>query len=230
VTVYFVNEVFDSLQGEGYHTGKRATFIRLQGCSVGCPWCDSGPDADKIWGRQTNGLTRNTWGKGGIKMDMEQILGKVTQQHVVITGGEPTLYNLDELIQGLDAMGCYTQLETSGQQWFKGQERTDWITWSPKGMLNWNAPDQIFEKVDEVKFVVEPDLEYATVLRAIKYVESIQKAFRRHYFYFMPEGTPPKNHNISYAMLLMDRLIADRICDPDIIRFGDRLQYRLGIR
>jgi 7-carboxy-7-deazaguanine synthase len=229
MTTYFVNEIFTSLQGEGYWTGKRATFIRLQGCTVGCPWCDSGPDADKIWGRQTNGLTRNTWARGGKKISVNSMMELVDQHHVVITGGEPTLYNLDELISALEDKDCYTQIETSGQQWLKGDLRVDWVTWSPKGRLNWDAPEQLIAHANEVKFVVEPILEYSLVSRLVKYTLAVRAGLPT-YFYFMPEGTPPKTGNNTYAVLLMDRLIADAVVDPSYIRFGDRLQYRLGIR
>ena len=74
--VYKVKEVFDSIQGEGCMIGMPVTFIRLQGCNLACPWCDS----KETWGQKT--YTEYT---------AEQLAMQVNQETVVITGGEPTI-------------------------------------------------------------------------------------------------------------------------------------------
>jgi hypothetical protein len=88
-SVYRVNELFSTIQGEGVHMGRTATFIRLQGCPVGCPWCDS----------------KTTWYNGGYAWKTDELVNYVADNWwddlVVITGGEPCMFNLDPLIRGL---------------------------------------------------------------------------------------------------------------------------------
>jgi len=230
---YQVNEIFDSIQGEGFFTGTPATFIRLQGCTVGCSWCDSGPVADETWGRFTNGLTRNTWGIGGMRMTLDEILDKVNRTHVVITGGEPTMYNLDSLIDGVARRfpdkPVTVQLETSGQNGYKGKLIPDWVTWSPKQNLNFEGAEAIRLTVDEVKFVVDTNLEWSTVKKIV--LEQVELRMTIPWIYLMPEGCPPSDVNIKQCLswLKSFKEINGISIEPRL-RFGDRLQYRLGIR
>ncbi len=113
-----VMEHFYTLQGEGFHQGRAAYFIRLGGCDVGCVWCDvkDSWDADKH-----------------PKYSIEQLVTEVKKtptQLVVITGGEPLMHNLDELTTALKASGLQTNIETSGAHPLSGQ--WDWICLSPK--------------------------------------------------------------------------------------------------
>lgn len=221
-----VNEIFDSFQGEGFWTGIPATFIRLQGCTVGCAWCDSGPRADDVWGRQTNGMTRNTWGRGGTRMNVSDIIDLVHHRHVVITGGEPVLYDLDPIIRGLRNNMCFIQLETSGLNWLKGKLLPDWITWSPKENLKWTASIEYYRHAREIKFVVDPKLSYE-VIRTL--IEAVPKLDRRSvHVAMMPEGCPPSRDTMDFAMNYVRRLEKDI---PQVhARFCDRMQYRVGIR
>lgn len=133
-----VMEAFYSLQGEGYHTGKAAYFIRLGGCDVGCHWCDvkESWDADKH-----------------PRESIAQIIAGARKHEpaiVIITGGEPLMYPLDELCQGLKDSGLRTHLETSGCYALSGQ--WDWICFSPK---KFKAPlPDIYEQAHELKVVV----------------------------------------------------------------------------
>ncbi len=113
-----VMEAFYTLQGEGYHQGRAAYFIRLGGCDVGCVWCDvkDSWDADKH-------------PKISIKSIVEEA-GKYPGRLAVITGGEPLLHQLDELTKALQEAGFETNIETSGSSAMSGQ--WDWICLSPK--------------------------------------------------------------------------------------------------
>jgi 7-carboxy-7-deazaguanine synthase len=229
---YQVNEIFTSIQGEGVLTGRLSTFIRLQGCPVGCPWCDSGPLADEEGGkRTTNGETRNTWGRGGLRMIVPDIVQAVKAKHVVITGGEPTIWNLDNLIHALQVAGHSTQLETSGLSEMKGKLDVDHLTWSPKKMLDYKAPKSIMLAAKEVKWVVDDELELDTVMStfdALMFsvpVDSLGPLMPT--FVLMPEGSPPKVENIAKCMQWLSWIPVD--AQPHF-RFGDRLQYRLGIQ
>lgn len=113
-----VMEAFYTLQGEGYHQGRAAYFIRLGGCDVGCVWCDvkDSWDADKH-----------------PKLSIESIVSEACKypgRLAVITGGEPLLHNLDELTKALQDKGFETNIETSGSSVMSGQ--WDWICLSPK--------------------------------------------------------------------------------------------------
>lgn len=113
-----VMEHFYTLQGEGFHQGKAAYFIRLGGCDVGCVWCDVKESWDAAHHPQ---------------MSIDDLVSsvKVTPaQIVVITGGEPLLHNLDELTCQLQQAGYRTHMETSGSSPMSGH--WDWITLSPK--------------------------------------------------------------------------------------------------
>lgn len=221
--VYQVNEQFSSIQGEGYHTGTPSTFIRLQGCPVKCDWCDSGPLADLVEGRMTNGETRNTWGKGGQRHTLAEILSAVRTRHVVITGGEPTLWALDPLIQALWDIGCTVQLETSGYTALKGDLVPDWVTWSPKRNLAYLPDEALVPHIKEVKWVVDELLEWDLVWSHWMTFQKRQQPI----FSLMPEGSPPKPEMIAKCLEWLEYVPIKHQRDW---RYSHRLQYVLGVR
>lgn len=221
---YQVNEQFLSIQGEGVLAGTLSTFIRLQGCPVGCSWCDSGPLTESMPDR-SNGQTRNTWGAGGVAMTVEEIMASVATKHVVITGGEPILYNLDELIGALRRNKNTIQIETSGYCDFKGSLLPDWITWSPKENLKWDAPERFKKKVSEVKWVVDSALQPETTVKVHHWM--LEHAHGSPYFILMPEGCPPTEDNFTKAQAM---LLGVPMMYQSKWRISDRLQYRLGVR
>lgn len=137
--MYKVNEIFQTIQGEGSYTGIAAIFVRLQGCPVGCSWCDTkhtwpvDPEQLQSIGQIVAKTSETTsWAE----QTAEQMLALFTQQgyqakHVVITGGEPCMYDLVPLCQLLHRHGYSTQIETSGTFEIKVPEQT-WVTVSPK--------------------------------------------------------------------------------------------------
>lgn len=204
--IYQINEVFHSVQGEGIHAGKMATFIRLQGCTVGCPWCD----------------TKYTWKKGGTPFLAPLLVDSIHQRllpHVVITGGEPTLWDLDELILELRAeigSSSFIQMETSGQNNLKGAEVPDWVTWSPKRNLQFTCAPELRQYVSEIKIVVDAAMTLDDVRRIV------EEFPREVPVILMPEGSPPKTENINKTL--------DWLFTEPKFRFGDRLQYRIGVK
>lgn len=138
VTSYPVMEHFYTLQGEGFHQGRAAYFIRLGGCDVGCVWCD----------------VKESWEENKHpKIDIQDLVMQVKQtpaELVVITGGEPLMHNLDELTKELQKAGLQTNIETSGSHPFSGQ--WDWVCLSPK---KFKAPlPEILPKADELKIII----------------------------------------------------------------------------
>lgn len=110
-----VNETFLSLQGEGYFTGTAAFFLRLSGCNLRCPFCDT----------QHQSYT---------EMSEDEIVAEASRhkpRHIVITGGEPALQLTESLVDKLHAAGFFIQVETNGT--LPLPEGIDWVTCSPKG-------------------------------------------------------------------------------------------------
>jgi len=140
-------EDFDSIQGEGYHQGKAAYFVRLAGCDINCPWCD----VKESWDAEVYNLINIGELKESISISKAKI--------VVITGGEPLMYNLDELTAFIHSLGKKTHLETAGAHKLSGN--WDWICVSPKRFKKAN-PD-ILKFANELKVVIsrENDFRFA---------------------------------------------------------------------
>lgn len=141
-----VMEHFYTIQGEGAHTGKAAYFIRLGGCDVGCHWCD----VKESWDPNLHPL-----------MSAEEIAVTAAQhcKTIVLTGGEPLMWNLNNLTARLKELGCEIHIETSGAYEMSGI--LDWITLSPKktGL----PKEAIYSKASELKMIIfnNNDLKFA---------------------------------------------------------------------
>lgn len=137
-------EDFYTIQGEGFHSGKPAYFIRLGGCDVGCRWCDA----------------KYTWNpKLYPPVDVAEIVARAAAcpaQAIVITGGEPLLYPLGELTARLKAHGLEIFLETSGSHPFSGT--FDWVCLSPKHRQH--PLDEAYARADELKVIIESDADF----------------------------------------------------------------------
>ena len=142
-----VMEDFYTLQGEGFHQGKPAYFIRLGGCDVGCVWCD----VKDSWDINAHPAIEVT--------DLLEKVKKTSAEIVVITGGEPLLHNLDLLTTTLRDAGLKTHMETSGSSPLSGE--WNWITLSPKKFKP--ALTEVAVKANELKIVVfnKSDFEWA---------------------------------------------------------------------
>ena len=148
-----VMESFYTLQGEGFHQGRAAYFIRLGGCDVGCFWCD----VKESWDASLHPQLAIT--------DIVEKAKSYPGRLAVITGGEPLLHNLDELTALLHASGFETNIETSGSSPLSGH--WDWICLSPK---KFKAPvPEIIPFADELKVVVynKHDFEWAETYAAL---------------------------------------------------------------
>ena len=140
-------EMFYSLQGEGYHQGKAAYFIRLAGCDVGCVWCD----VKESWDASKHPV-----------LSIEEIVSSALAHPgrlAIITGGEPLLYNLDALTAALKKAGFEINIETSGSSPMSGN--WDWVCLSPK---KFKAPlSESIAAASELKVVIfnKHDFEWA---------------------------------------------------------------------
>lgn len=148
-----VNEIFYSLQGEGFHSGTAAVFVRFAGCNLQCPFCD-------------------TDFTSGIEMSEEEIVAAVKgypAELVVVTGGEPSLQLTETLVEALHQQGRRVAVETNGTHPLP--PNIDWITLSPKDMFLGEEAAPVLKEVDELKVVFDglhqPELyEYIDVRHA----------------------------------------------------------------
>ena len=167
-----VMEQFLTLQGEGYHTGRSAVFVRLGGCDVGCVWCD----------------VKESWdvAKHPLK-SLNEILDEVNKyptDFVVITGGEPSMNDLTLLIKALKSQNKYIAIETAGTNPLpKG---IDWVCFSPK---KFKKPiNEIYRYANELKVVIyhPSDLTWAK--------EHAYKLNNKALLYIQPEWSRSDEH------------------------------------
>ncbi|EAR02065.1 7-carboxy-7-deazaguanine synthase QueE [Maribacter sp. HTCC2170] len=130
-------EEFYTIQGEGYHKGTAAYFVRVGGCDVGCHWCD----VKESWDAETHPPT-----------DIKSIVvnAAVYSDTIVVTGGEPLTWDMGPLTQALKSKNINTHIETSGAYKLTGD--WDWICLSPK--KNKLPSGLIYEKAHELKVIV----------------------------------------------------------------------------
>ncbi|QTL39389.1 7-carboxy-7-deazaguanine synthase QueE [Xenorhabdus budapestensis] len=168
--IYPINEMFQTLQGEGVFTGVPSVFIRLQGCPVGCSWCDTKHTWEKEADKQQpmeNILVKSQdsdiWGVATPRQIINLFIRQgYTARHVVITGGEPCLYDLRSLTETLEREGYQCQIETSGTHAIYCSDKT-WVTVSPKVKMRGGykvLPDAM-KRANEIKHPVgrERDIE-----------------------------------------------------------------------
>lgn len=172
-TLYPIFEIFYSIQGEGEHSGMPAVFVRLGGCDVGCHWCD----VKESWDASKNK-----------QISTDEIISKVKSfncKTVIITGGEPLIYNLDYLTSELKSLDFKIHIETSGAYPISGT--FDWVCFSPK---KFKKPIENFGlNANELKVVIynKSDFQWAEEVR--KTVKSNCKLF------LQPEWSKRKTAN-----------------------------------
>lgn len=158
---YRIVEIFESLQGEGYHTGMPAVFIRLGKCNLACSWCDT--DYLKF-----------------SMMTLGEILGRLknyTARNVIITGGEPTIQpRLDELLDTLKAAGYKLYMETNGLN--PAPPQIDFVATSPKACYVEKYEQQCISRADEVRIVADGDV--------IAFCEKMEQKIQAKRFYLSP--------------------------------------------
>ena len=136
---YRLNEIFESLQGEGRHSGRPCVFIRFAGCNLRCPWCD------------TDVAPRFT----SSPPELVEEASRFRARSVVLTGGEPTLVeNMPELIAALKERGFWIAVETNGSRDADWLAFVDYVSCSPKAEF----PDALaIARVDEVRIVASSE-------------------------------------------------------------------------
>tara|TARA_Y100001956_G_C4106718_1_gene180345 strand:- start:598 stop:1248 length:651 start_codon:yes stop_codon:yes gene_type:complete len=155
--------MFETIQGEGVFTGVPSVFVRLQECPVGCAWCDTKQTWDATPQDETSfskimAKTEDspTWCRSTAEGIVNEYLNQgYTAKHIVITGGEPCIYDLIPLTQAFESIGCQCQIETSGTSEVRATEKT-WVTVSPKVAMKGKLPvlDSALVRANEIKHPV----------------------------------------------------------------------------
>lgn len=134
-----VNEIFYTIQGEGYHAGTAAVFVRLEGCNLACSFCDtafnSGEPRSESW------MLKEIRERGG------------DCKFVVLTGGEPSMQDVEAFVSLVKENGYYVSIETNGM--FELPRNIDWVCCSPK--IGTQSKRLLIKEADEFKFVVGYD-------------------------------------------------------------------------
>jgi 7-carboxy-7-deazaguanine synthase len=158
-------EAFYTIQGEGFHSGKSAYFLRVGGCDVGCHWCD----VKESWNADLHPPTHIN--------DMFEQLQSHPSKTVVVTGGEPLMWNMEPLTSLLHKKEMQVHIETSGAYPLSGD--FDWICLSPK--KNMPPKEAIIDQADELKVIVHN-------LNDFKWAEQFASKTKKDCFlYLQPE-------------------------------------------
>lgn len=147
-TKYVLNEIFWTYQGEGANTGRRALFIRMPGCNLQCPWCDTQHEKGEVF-------------------EEESLLGIIRQEmstFAVITGGEPLLNRHTKNVIKLLKDNCFEiACETNGTMpYIPG---IDWVTCSPKKQANWSINEHLLPHISEFKYVIDDGFDFSVLER-----------------------------------------------------------------
>ena len=215
-----LNEFFTTFQGEGINTGRRATFIRFQGCPVNCSWCDT---AKAI---PVDGISE-TW-------KLSELMHAVREKNaplVIITGGEPLYQDPDMLADIAYTLSTPVRdvwMETSGvgkmndsllQAIVVGALR---VTWSPKSVVGYRANPKIASVTSEAKLVVDEYLTEAVVRKVADITPPCTP------IYLMPEGFPPAKESYARTLALFNELSNSSFADR--LRISPRLQFDYGVK
>jgi organic radical activating enzyme len=156
-----IMESFYTIQGEGHYSGRPAFFIRTGGCDVGCVWCDVKESWDAVDHPDTS---------------LDDLINEVEEsktEFVVLTGGEPAMYDLSSLVDSLQGKGKEVAIETSGCYELEGN--VDWYCFSPK---KFKAPIQeAYDRSDELKVVIFNKSDFAWAEEHAKKVNSNCKLY-----------------------------------------------------
>ena len=187
-------EKFHSLQGEGFHCGKSAFFIRLAGCEVGCPWCDT----KHSWDPQKYPL----FSVDSLLSEIKAVRSKGAS-FIVLTGGEPLQHNLNDFCKIIkdktsndEHNSIKIHLETSGVNSFSGFY--DWITLSPK---RHKPPKDFFlDKCNEIKVIINDskDIQFARDIREkISKLKKLKNPNKDKKFFVQPAWNNHKGYKLA---------------------------------
>ncbi|MGY3130102.1 7-carboxy-7-deazaguanine synthase [Bradyrhizobium sp. USDA 4501] len=170
-----LNELFETVQGEATFTGTPSTFVRLQGCDVGCPWCDTKytwelnhAPPDRLAAIVQKIEPSPSFAEVSID-ELVRTLSQSQNRHLVLTGGEPCMYDLTELSGRMIAAGWMVQVETSGTEPIR-IDRSAWVTVSPKINMPGGKTfrHEAWERANEIKMPIGKPADAEALLALIR--------------------------------------------------------------
>ncbi len=189
-----VSSIFYSIQGEGFHAGRAFIFIRLFGCNLTCDFCD-----DELHKTTMNELSFD---------DIYKKIQKFPSKNIIITGGEPSIYILNDFIEFLQEKNYFVSVESNGYN-FSNIKNANWITYSPKDWENIQN-----EGFDEYKFIVDEssDIEKLINLKSDKEIFIQPQNFMHK----------PNMNNVNYCVELVKKY-------PDKFRLSLQMHKFIGV-
>ncbi len=205
---YKINELFETIQGEGSFTGQPSIFIRLQGCPVACSWCDTKHtwkiELDDEVNQNTmlnKGEETSQWAAMSVVEILTLVKEKAFQaKHIVITGGEPCMVDLTPLCLAFEDKGYSTQVETSGTFTINVTDSC-WVTVSPKVNMRGGYPilDCAMKRANEIKHPVATE----------QHVDDLKLLLSEHKINNTPVYLQPISQKSRATQLAIDACIAN---------------------
>lgn len=213
-----VNEIFATLQGEGSFSGKPSIFIRFQGCDVGCSWCDTKHSWNLNFKSEVTIdtiLKKESSSSNYCLITPKQIIAYIEAnfkqiKHVVLTGGEPSLYNLQPLCLALESLDKQVQIETSGTSPLQISPNT-WVVLSPK----FDMPGKkkiVIENLSLVNEIKMPVGKPSDMLNLHKFINEYNHFLKDVEIYLQPLSNAPS---------------AIKLCISEAIKNNFRLSLQL---
>jgi len=182
---YQVNEIFYTLQGEGYFTGRPAVFVRFSGCNLKCPFCDTKFDSFTLMSAEDIVSKIQSLTSNSVSDPTASAIRQQSGLLVVLTGGEPTLQVNKELTEALHRKNYFLAIETNGTNPIP--EGIDWITYSPKEQIT--IHNQVLDQANELKIVyLGQDVE--------KYYQSV----KAEHYYLQPCSNRNTKEVVNYIL------------------------------
>ncbi|MFT4652647.1 MAG: 7-carboxy-7-deazaguanine synthase [Patiriisocius sp.] len=233
MTTLLVNEIFETIQGEGSYTGTPSIFVRLQGCPVGCPWCDTKHTWDILAEEQVSSdviFVKSADSPTYFSSQSEALLPLLQQQgytakHIVITGGEPCMFDLYELTELAHNQGFSTQIETSGTYEVLCHEDT-WVTVSPKINMKAGMPilSQAMQRANEIKHPIAMQ----------KHIDELDALLRKENL-LLPNNRPldkpqKANNNLHYPMVYLQPISQQQRATELAVKTCIERNWRLSVQ
>jgi len=208
MNLYKINELFETIQGEGSFTGQPSIFIRLQGCPVACSWCDTKHTweielSDEVTKEVLLAKSEETpqWANFSVEQILALIIDRGYQaKHIVITGGEPCMVDLTPLCSAFDDLGYSTQVETSGTFEINVSSKC-WVTVSPKINMRGGYPilNSAMKRANEIKHPVATE----------QHVDDLKKLLLEHNIENTPVYLQPISQKTRATELAIETCIAN---------------------
>ncbi|WP_394173331.1 7-carboxy-7-deazaguanine synthase QueE [Thalassotalea litorea] len=205
---YKINEMFETIQGEGSFTGQPSIFIRLQGCPVGCSWCDTKHTWEIDPQREVSApvmLSKNAETDEWADFSIADLLQTIADngwlaKHIVLTGGEPCMVDLEPLCRVLEESGFSTQVETSGTFEVLVSPKC-WVTVSPKVNMRggYKVLGSAMQRANEIKHPVATE----------QHVDDLKALLAEHQISDTPIYLQPISQKERATQLAIDTCIAN---------------------